>query len=216
MHCEQFESRLNEVLDARRPISSASDVEEHLRQCERCRDLARAYESALVGLRQAQIPPPPAWLSRRVASEVRRPQVIRFPRRRATLVAAAAAALLAAIGLPWLLSRNVGQGIPEANAVHVVDGHLPREVVVEQPDTQTNQGASATGALAMGSAASFLDTSGLKTDGLMSTFPGTAWAPDTTWAHDVADGLQPVTKPTVGAINGFLQLWGVGSEGRRS
>jgi hypothetical protein len=210
MHCERFETRLNEVLDARRPISSASDVEEHLRQCERCRDLARAYEAALVGLRQAHIPPAPAWLSRRVAHEVRRPQVIRFPRRRATLVAAAAAVLLAVAGLPWLVANRGRQATPERNTAAVSNNHPPQNVVVEQPGKQTNEDASAEGVLAMGSPADFLGSSGLKADGLMNTLPST------TWAHDVADGLEPVTKPTVGAISGFLQLWGVGSEGHRS
>jgi hypothetical protein len=59
-------------------------------------------------------------------------------------------------------------------------------------------------------AISFLDPSQLKADDLINSLPATGWA------HDVADGLEPVTKPTVGAINGFLQLWGVGDEGRRS
>lgn len=209
MHCEQFETRLNEVLDARRPISSASDVEEHLRQCERCRDLARAYESALVGLRQAQVPPAPAWLSRRVAHEMRRPQVIPFRRRR-TILVAAAAALLAAVSLPWLIRGQGGQATPERSTARVADSRPPQDVVVEQPGKQTNKEASSAGVLAMGSPVGFLNTSGLKPDGLMGTLPGT------TWAHDVADGLEPVTKPTVGAVSGFLQLWGVGSEGRRS
>jgi hypothetical protein len=215
MQCERFESRLNEVLDARQPLSSASDLEEHIRGCGQCRELARAYESALVGLRQVEVPPVPAWLTRRIVGELRRPRVIRFPRRRAALAAAAAAVLLAVVCVPWLLTREAGQAPIDEGPVRVAETNQSYKVDVTQADEQTtepresDQHRSDTQLVSrMRSTIALLDPTQLKADDLMSS--------STTWAHEVADGLEPVTKPTVGAISGFLQLWGVGDEGRRS
>lgn len=40
--------------------------------------------------------------------------------------------------------------------------------------------------------------------------------PASDWIHDFSDGLKPVTRPTAGAVNSFLQLLASGDEGSRS
>jgi hypothetical protein len=221
MQCERFESRLNEVLDARQPLSSAGDLGEHIRQCAPCRELARAYEAVLAGLQQAEVPPEPAGLTTRVVSQARRPRVLYFPRGPA-IAAAAAAVLLVVIGLPWFFGRggDLAKNNQPANSDPARWKHVPQiaeinrgdrnaEVppVLRQMEGQRGDAPTVSRPLP---ATAFLDPAQLKADALIGSLPGTAWA------HDVADGLQPVTKPTVGAINGFLQLWGIGDEGRRS
>ncbi|HWB10480.1 MAG TPA: hypothetical protein VG826_14725 [Pirellulales bacterium] len=228
MQCERFESRLNEVLDARQPLSSAGDLGEHIRTCAPCRELARAYEAMLVGLQQAEMPPEPAWLTPRVVSQVRRPgssttlhqpRVLYFPRW-ATVAVAAAAVLVAGIGLPWFFNRGGGladNDRPTADparrqrAPEIAEARRPpRNTEVRSIARPDKRRDAVRPAARTPLATAFLDPTQLKADDLIGSLPGTEWA------HDVADGLQPVTKPTVGVINGFLQLWGIGEEGRRS
>jgi hypothetical protein len=40
--------------------------------------------------------------------------------------------------------------------------------------------------------------------------------PASDWVHGVADGLKPVTGPTAGAVNSFLELLAAGGGGSRS
>ncbi len=56
MHCQQFEARINDLLDQRRMPSSDPIVHGHAERCGRCADLLATYESMIVGL--AQIPEP--------------------------------------------------------------------------------------------------------------------------------------------------------------
>jgi hypothetical protein len=240
MHCEDFEARVNEVLDARQPLSSASDLSEHIRQCAPCRSLARAYEAMLVGFEQSEVPPEPASLTPRVLSQLgwpdrsipgrsiaaqpapsTRSHVLAFPIRGAIAVAAAAV-LLAAIGLPLLFNRGVNLAKDDQSAGDHLTGqeHAPRIAKTDQPSPAVQsipsdqrpqhrrRGIAAVARTPLATA--FVIPSQLKADDLIDALPAAGWA------HDVADGLEPVTKPTVGAINGFLQLWGVGDEGRRS
>ncbi|HEV3345303.1 MAG TPA: hypothetical protein VG125_33305 [Pirellulales bacterium] len=235
MQCERFESRLNEVLDARQPLSSATDLREHIRECAQCRELARAYESVLIGLEQAEVPPEPALLTRRILGQLRPedgrgghphrpgegtgPRVLHFPRRRA-LAMAAAAVVIAVVGLPWMFPRGANPAKDNLAADPTVGQHAPQVARTSRPP-QDDEALAADSrprrqqqrrdfpAVGRGPLA-LLDPSQLKADDLINSLPATGWA------HDVADGLEPVTKPTVGAINGFLQLWGIGDEGHRS
>ena len=233
MRCEKFESRLNELLDERLPLSKAADAEEHLRQCSACRDLARAYESVLAGLQQAAIPPEPAGLTRRIVFEARRPSVIRpwvFLRHRrvagGAMAFAAAAALLVAFGLSWLFNsagRHDQALRGDAGSLADSDQPRPSDLAADQgaaddgpqserrpTDIYDTKQIDATAVSSIPDATASLDVTHLNADELMRSLPGADWA------QGVADGLEPVTKPTVGAISGFLHLWGVGDEGRRS
>ena len=217
MRCEDFESRLNEVLDERRPLSSAADLEGHVRQCGACRKVARSYEAMLAGLHYDAPPAEPVWLTARVVAEAGRHigeagrgKVLRFPRR-APAVALAASVLLLAVGLAWVNHRR-GQ-LPDAdgtrNAAQVAQVNPPADepVKVKMPSPRGHE--RPTGKRPVGPEATSADG-----DDLLSSMPAAKWAqPGAEWAHGVADGLQPVTRPTVGAINGFLNLWGIGDRG---
>jgi hypothetical protein len=51
MRCDEFEVRLNEVLDQRREPGSDVGLAQHMRQCGECRSLANSYQAVLQGLR---------------------------------------------------------------------------------------------------------------------------------------------------------------------
>ncbi|HQU42319.1 MAG TPA: hypothetical protein PK867_05880 [Pirellulales bacterium] len=205
MRCEDFEGRLNEVLDERRAISSADDLTDHIRECGDCRSLARSYEAVFAGLRQAAIPAEPEWVTRRVLAQLE-PATVRLPWRRTATVLVLAASLLLAVGLGWIMKPNqpvdansrksLGVAVydqPGLGQTHAVGNDITRRAAIPSvapPPTAAPGDPDA--------------------NELMGLIPAADWA------HDVADGLEPVTQPTVGAITGFLRLWGVGDEGRRS
>ncbi len=224
MRCDEFESRLNEVLDERRPLSSDREVEEHIRHCGRCRDVARSYEAMTAGLHYDVVPPVPEGLTARIVDEVkraaresrpaeRRVNVLRYPQR---LPAAAllAAVLLLAVTLTWINHRRdadvpigkaetgqvarAGQPQNQKPLPHGVGNAIDRQVVAATAQHETGSSA----------AENMLN---------LQSLPAAGWAqPGADWAQEMADGLQPVTRPTVGAISGFLNLWGIGEEGHRS
>jgi hypothetical protein len=208
MRCEDFESRLNEVLDNRSPLSSAPDVEDHVRQCGECRELARSYEAVLLGLRQGTPQGEPSWPSRQIVRQSRGPRVLRFTDRRPAVFALAiAASLLLVLGLSWTATHHERPNATggAGKLVH----NPPLKHVTPPPNTPAAGAHQPTVArLPSTDAGSIPPPSNV--DGLMLSLPGTDWA------QDLADGLQPVTQPTVGAISGFLNLWGVGDEGHRS
>lgn len=196
MRCEDFEVRLNEVLDERRPISSEPDLGEHIQDCVECRWLARSYEAVFAGLREAVIPAEPAWVSRRVLEEVR-PRALLLTFRRAETLLTLAAALLLAVGLTWLVARP-SRSVASSRLKQIdlpLAGHPAANRIAEKPA---------------------LPNDGSPIDEQETTAEFLEYLPGSQWAQDVADGLQPVTEPTVGTITGFLRLWGVGDEGHRS
>lgn len=195
MRCEDFEIRLNEVLDDRRPISSAADLSEHIRDCSECRQVARSYEAVFAGLRQAAVPAEPEWVSRRVLEQVQ-PRFARLTLRRAETLLALAAALLLAVGLSWLARPNRPIASSRLKTIDLPHARQPAAEKVAEQAARSNVAST--------------DLMSEQNGDLMEFLPSSAWA------HDVADGLQPVTEPTVGAITGFLRLWGVGDEGHRS
>ncbi|HVA51484.1 MAG TPA: hypothetical protein VNH11_34395 [Pirellulales bacterium] len=205
MRCEDFEVRLNEVLDERRTISSADDLTDHVRDCGNCRSLARSYEAVFAGLRQAAIPAEPEWVTRRVLAQLE-PATVRLPWRRAATVLALAATLLLAVGLGWVIkpSRPVATNSPKS-----LGGAFHDQPHLAQTPTVGNARSRRAGTQGVAPAPTAL-SSGPNANELMGLIPAADWA------QDVADGLEPVTQPTVGAITGFLRLWGVGDEGRRS
>lgn len=196
MRCEDFEARLNEALDERRPISSVPELNQHIDDCVECRWLARSYEAVFAGLREAVIPVEPEWVSRRVLEEVR-PRTVLLTFRRAESLLTLAAALLLAVGLTWMVAR------PSRS---VASSRLKQ---IDIPLTEQTAGNSTVEKPGLPNEGSPIDDQETTAE-LLDYLPGSQWA------QDVADGLQPVTEPTVGTITGFLRLWGVGDEGHRS
>jgi hypothetical protein len=214
MRCEEFEARLNQVLDDRRPLSSADDIQAHMRECGGCREIARGYEALLAGIGWQFVPQIPAGLTARVIEELtsvgheRRARLLRFPQRAAVPVLVAASLLLA-IGLTWM------------NHFRRVELDGRAKLVDKEPIAQMQRGSSSDGPQVARTTQNPAHTVNSREDSNVEPNmerPGAVdWAPaGAEWAQDVADGLQPVTQPTVGAINGFLNLWGIGQQGHRS
>jgi hypothetical protein len=218
MRCEDFEARLNEVLDERRPLSSAAELEEHSRQCSGCRELVRSYEAMLVGLTYENVPAVPAWLTARIVKEAApaldrsSAKIVRFPPRIAAL-ALAAAVLLMAVGWTWMTNArrpaiDDGQNSGSEIIAHAVPGRRTKQ---PQPPAPIAVPVKPVKEVASSNRPSHETKPG------SSILPNGEWVqPGAEWAQEVADGLQPVTRPTVGAISGFLNLWGIGQQGRRS
>lgn len=233
MRCEEFEIRLNEVLDERRTFSSAPELVEHARQCGACGELVRGYQTMLAGL-SCERPAAPAWLTERVVQEAllkspaqrppaepaQRPPVEPAQRppvesgQRLPLLALAASVLIAAGVMWWNGSR---QALPNKNMVggdrQVAQTNQARSLVPQAaPSVEAPRATPAVEDSA--DHRSEDDSQGLDGPGIL---PGSDWAPaGAEWAHEVAEGLRPVTRPTVGAISGFLNLWGIADEGRQS
>lgn len=204
MQCEEFEVQLNEALDRRSPLA-APEALAHQRACPACRQRAAAYGAIARELAQASLPALSSDLPRRVLAKVSRPMTLPFrPRRRAALVLAAAATLLLAVVGVRLRSR--GDFAPAAP--QQVAGKREHAVAKPQRASSPKQGANARSDR-VARAASHQSQSASE---IVSSFSDTATLPAAEWAQHVADGLQPVTRPTLGAATGFLQVWGVGQK----
>ncbi|HEX5444412.1 MAG TPA: hypothetical protein VFW87_11305 [Pirellulales bacterium] len=200
MQCEEFEARLNEALDRRLPLSAAEALA-HQRVCSPCRERAAAYAAIARELAQAPLPIGSEDLAERVLAELRQPGAVPFVRRRRSRALAAAAVLLVSLFGAWALHR-VGEGpVPRqvagnahrAGAEHLSSPPKPakrapaRELVSTAPAHAKSSSKNVEDAPALSDAA----------------------LPAAEWAQQVADGFQPVTRPTLGAATGFLQVWGV-------
>jgi hypothetical protein len=121
MQCEEFEDRLNEVLDQRQRPEWDAPLRLHGDTCAACRDLAASYGLLLDGFYALATPEPPANLPVRVLDECRSR---RWPARRAAFAAGALATAAAA----WFV------------VVPLVQTDSPRQVsrapfVVESPSS---------------------------------------------------------------------------------
>lgn len=206
MQCEEFEVQLNEALDRRMPLTAVEALA-HQRVCSACRQRASAYGLIARELPQVSLPALSDDLTQRVLAEVRRPVVLPFRRRRrAALVLAAAATLLVAVIGVQLMSRSdfgpaAGQQVAGKN-----DQSLEKGRHASSP-----QQAKSARSNSVASTATKQSTSELSS-AIAPSISDTATLPAAEWAQQVADGLQPVTRPTLGAATGFLQVWGVGQK----
>jgi hypothetical protein len=104
MRCEEFEERLNAVLDERRRPEWDPELRSHSERCPACRHVAALYDVLLDGFYALAAPEAPADMSLRVLAESR-PSPARWRRVVAAGGAlAAAAAVLIVVG-PLLVSE---------------------------------------------------------------------------------------------------------------
>ncbi len=98
MQCEEFEDRINAVLDERRRPAWDAELSLHCDACADCRKMAETYDHLLDGFHALTAPEAPDDLALRVLVDL---QNERAPRRRftrRTAIMATAAAILVAIG----------------------------------------------------------------------------------------------------------------------
>ena len=246
MRCAEFESRLNDLLDERRGWHADRRLVEHARDCGECRSLASAYEAVVAGLQQSRIPDPGGRMTRQVMAEVaasvREPVAAISPagdRARSGLflsarhwaVVALAASVLLAIAWRWgvgpadrpqadgvraTAASPKGEEKPSATRNPVAPGGVATR---ERSSAKRGQTADAYRGLAAETGQSFAVAMQLLPGvggGQQTADDETAPDRESDWMHGLSDGLKPVTQPTAGAVNSFLQLLAASDEGSRS
>jgi hypothetical protein len=68
MNCQQFEARLNELLDERAPLEMDDSLNGHIRECAACRELLSAYVDLLQVMRFRSPPAPAPDLAPRIVA----------------------------------------------------------------------------------------------------------------------------------------------------
>ncbi|REK09465.1 MAG: hypothetical protein DWQ37_18710 [Planctomycetota bacterium] len=112
MKCEEFERRLDAVLDVRRRPEWDVRLRAHAEQCAPCRRLAASYGVLLDGVAALPVPEPSADLTARVMSEMRvRPAASRRVALVGAVLATAAAVVVAL--LPLLPKRDQRVATPD-------------------------------------------------------------------------------------------------------
>jgi hypothetical protein len=113
MHCQEFEQRLNAMLDQRSSPSADARLAGHAARCEACRRLLAGHEALLVGVSRLAPPAIRRDFAHRVVAAAALPPVPaalpQRPRRRwlaAGTALASAAAMLIAASLVWYAQHN--------------------------------------------------------------------------------------------------------------
>src|SRR5205807_10585836 len=66
MNCQQFEARLNDLLDERAPPELDDELRAHCRHCAPCRELAAGYAEMVQAVRFRPVPEPAGDLTKRI------------------------------------------------------------------------------------------------------------------------------------------------------
>jgi hypothetical protein len=127
MQCEEFENRLNAVLDERARLEWDHELRLHSESCSRCRQLADAYDALLDGFYALSAPNAPADMSLRVLAEMR-PQVASQWRLPVVAAALATAAALLVTVTPLLRGpAQPAKSVDDATAIHSVAARTPAD-----------------------------------------------------------------------------------------
>jgi hypothetical protein len=233
MHCAEFESRLNDVLDERLWLDSDPTLTAHVQHCRVCRELAASYEAMILGLEQSKVPAPSPAIAAGVLAALPgsctgwdAPDVIRgpfraspqapaarrrLPGRRSTLLALAAAAAVGAIAVFWnTVAPDFRGPSDQANPIAARSNDSPATANVAVA-TSREEDLAAGADLSLPNAMAFFP-------GGASPTPSTSGgaAKTSSWMHDVSDGLKPVTSTTASAVTSFFELLAGNDEGSRS
>jgi hypothetical protein len=200
MRCDEFESRLQTVLDERGQAELAPALALHAEQCTDCATLLSGYEVLWEGLAALPLPEPRADLAVRVLGELRvvRP-ARRYSWRLSGAVLAVAAALLVAV-LPLVRPGN--------DTVQV----MPATTAESQP-LVAQRSTAPTGYtlpinLRQQPMADVAKETGQSLAVAVLALPGVrSGSPESRpeWMLQVTDGLQPVTHSMAGALNVLLR-----------
>jgi hypothetical protein len=114
MKCHDFDARVQQLLDDRRPLAGDGELTAHAMSCPQCEETLAAYETLLGGTRQLPRPALSNGFAARVVAEYRSGAVpvdssrqVTAPGRWIVALAAIAALLVAAVTI-GLLSNRVG------------------------------------------------------------------------------------------------------------
>lgn len=211
MRCDEFETRLNACLDARRDPESDEQLSLHAQDCECCRQLADAYSLINESLRYSDRPEPSEGLTSAVLAEAASSDSSLSDQTSTgkwsvwTHVAlASAAALLVAVMLPRERT-NIASTAPAASAKPATDavaqvhpaatpvlpaGQLAREATARYASLARTTSDSLAGALAF----------------WQPTAPATTEPKDDAMLTEMAAGLRPLADSTTGAFRFLLDV----------
>jgi hypothetical protein len=218
MQCEEFEDRLNAVLDERKRPEADAEVRLHCEACADCRHLAAAYARLLDGFYALSTPEPAGDIAVRVLADLHPPA---SPRRRlavGTASLAAAAALLIAVmpllrndrrapigSLPRInLATSQQVGSHAAGTLEALDvNQLP---IVPELLALRTAGPEAYAGLAketgQGLAAFVLYVPGI---GGSKGIVDANGSDEPAWAVQMSEGLKPITDSVAETVNLLLR-----------
>ncbi|MEX2121517.1 MAG: hypothetical protein WD847_18150 [Pirellulales bacterium] len=220
MQCDEFEPRLNEVLDAGRRPQSDPALAEHQAHCPDCRRLAASYQAMLAVFAQANVPQASGNLAGQVLLKLRaepaapRRRRLIFSRRALPRLAAAAlaAAVIAAVATPLFQTPDRPPDKPPVE--QIVETHPPPPPAAETapPPRRIQNLAEAAHDRYQGLARE----TGQSFSVAMQIIPGVGGPsthsaldspqpPDAGWTSGVANGLKPVTRSTAGALHALFK-----------
>ena len=216
MQCEEFEARLNAVLDERQRPEWDADLCLHCETCSDCRQLAAAYEILLDGFYELSAPQVPSDMALRVVSEVRSQP--RRPRRvvvGTAMLATAAGLLLAAVPLMrGTITSKSGPSAARAGRPAAVARHARPKgaTALEQLPIVPELLSISTSA----DAAELAKETGQNLATVMLYVPGIGGGngiidadinfggDESTWAHQMSQGLRPVSDSVAETLNLLL------------
>jgi Putative zinc-finger len=233
MKCDEFETRLNELLDARASLEGDEQLRAHAAICESCRQDLATVGMIVSELAHRPRPMPSAGLATRVVAEFTAPQVEHRTVRRVMAYAFAAAAVLLIAAFPAWRWWNDGASASNATLA-TVDVAPTAKVVVSTAVVADEQDADDETSdppigdlvrevsdryknLARDTQESYAELALLlpgvrapkrTTDAALQENEDAAATEAVTsegWVNDMANGLKPVTDSTMGAFSFLLE-----------
>jgi hypothetical protein len=230
MQCDEFEARLNELLDERLNPAADDQCAEHAQSCRSCRGRLHAYRAVLAGIACS----PEAKetdLAARVVAELAGPAVVRGGAFRASrllpLLPAATAALLLAASWHWLRSGGTERtAAPTGRPVRETARPAGREWrttgrIVETEPTITDLARQATRnyrSLAhdtrrsVSTALEIVPGVGAVEAGIDDPAPRSSSG----WTSGLTEGLKPLARSTSGSLGALLRAVTVSGEDSHS
>jgi hypothetical protein len=201
MQCDEFEERVNEVLDERGRPEWDAELRLHCEQCPACRKLAASYDALLDGFYALATPEAPVDMALRVVDELRAEPA--RGRRYAGVAAALATAAVLLIAMVPLLRGTLSPQTPAKPAAQPLAAAAPaRQLPIERiplvPElmaiAESSQGdpyaglAKETG---QGLASVILYVPGV--GGSRGIIDAQTAGREPAWAVQMSEGLRPIT-----------------------
>jgi hypothetical protein len=213
MQCEEFEDRLNEVLDERRRPELDAEISLHVETCPGCQRMAAAYRMLVDGFCALSARETPDDMSSRVLAELNaRPS----PGRRAAVLASAlaiAAGVLIMV-VPLARDQRSVQAPTEKPAVAVERSPLvanawqaisPVRSPVLDKDREGDRFTNLAKESGRGMATLVLYVPGIGGGGGIIDAEGNAVGGEPTWAAQMSMGLKPLTESMAETFNLLLR-----------